>query len=143
MVYLLVLSLAILILALSQSPLIFLLFWTFGVICLHKLSNAFWLSWLGTNSAEVALRPPSPSQAMNWLQSLFSASSSQSTRRGQATSLTHDAFSLPTSSPGFGSHPEPFGSDYPEPESATSATSYTYPPPQGSSQYGYVPTSYV
>ncbi|KAJ7581410.1 hypothetical protein C8J56DRAFT_866732 [Mycena floridula] len=71
---------------------------------------------------------------MNWISSLFSSSSS-SNRKGQALSSTHEAFSIPTSSPMFSS---PYNSDIPEPDTATSA-SYTYPP-QGS-PYGYVPTS--
>ncbi|KAK7049325.1 Meiotic Sister-Chromatid recombination aldehyde dehydrogenase [Paramarasmius palmivorus] len=72
---------------------------------------------------------------MNWFSSLFSSGSSQSSRKGQAISSTHEAFSLPTSSPIFSSHPEPYNPDTPN-----TATSYTYPPPSPNS-YGYMPTS--
>ncbi|TFK72147.1 hypothetical protein BDN72DRAFT_836533 [Pluteus cervinus] len=71
---------------------------------------------------------------MGWL-SLFSFDSSSS-RKGQALSSTHEAFSLPTSSSMFTpQHRDSFSA--PDPESATSP-SFTYPP-QGASPYGYVP----
>jgi hypothetical protein len=56
-------------------------------------------------------------------------------------SSTHEAFSLPTSSPTLAIHPDAFNPDTlntPDPESAVSST-YTYPPQGGA--YGYVPTS--
>ncbi|KAF9265725.1 hypothetical protein L218DRAFT_859319 [Marasmius fiardii PR-910] len=69
---------------------------------------------------------------MNWLSSLFSAGSSQ--RKGQAISSTHDAFSLPTSSPILSSHTDSFNPDTP------STSNYTYPP-VSPLPYGYLPTS--
>ncbi|KAL0947444.1 hypothetical protein HGRIS_013551 [Hohenbuehelia grisea] len=79
---------------------------------------------------------------MGWFASLFSPSSSSSSRRGQAMSTTHDAFSLPTSSPILPSQPYSFPAESlgtPDPESSTSST-YTYPPPN-SAKYGYFPSS--
>ncbi|SJL04659.1 uncharacterized protein ARMOST_08027 [Armillaria ostoyae] len=73
---------------------------------------------------------------MNWLASLFSSGSSQNSRKGQAISSTHDAFSIPSSSPIFSAHPDV---DTPDPETATSG-SYTYPPASPGS-YAYMPTS--
>ncbi|KAF8162866.1 hypothetical protein B0H34DRAFT_763956 [Crassisporium funariophilum] len=80
---------------------------------------------------------------MGWLSSLFSFDTSQRSRNGQVFSSTHEAFSLPTSSPVFTSHPDAFNPEAlntPEPESARSPSSYTYPP-QGLSAYGYIPSS--
>ncbi|KNZ75508.1 Glucan synthesis regulatory protein [Termitomyces sp. J132] len=80
---------------------------------------------------------------MGWLSSFFSsADSSQYSRKGQALSSTHEAFSLPTSSPTF-SHPHPDAFDpdtlhTPDLE-ASMNTVYTYPP-QGRGSYGYVHT---
>ncbi|KAK0502704.1 hypothetical protein EDD18DRAFT_1134609 [Armillaria luteobubalina] len=73
---------------------------------------------------------------MNWLASFFSSGSSQNLRKGQAISSTHDAFSIPSSSPIFSLHPDV---DTPDPETATSG-SYTYPPASPGS-YAYIPTS--
>ncbi|TFK27423.1 hypothetical protein FA15DRAFT_666502 [Coprinopsis marcescibilis] len=77
---------------------------------------------------------------MGWFSSLFSsADSSQRTRKTQTLSYTNEAFSLPTSSPVFGSHPEAFtpgALNTPDPESAISP-SYTYPP-QHKGTYGYI-----
>ncbi|KAJ7445679.1 hypothetical protein B0H11DRAFT_2086345 [Mycena galericulata] len=85
---------------------------------------------------------------MGWFSNLFSTATPQDSRRGQALSSTHDAFSLRTSSPTFGAHPDAFNPDTlatPELDSGPSSA-YTYPPqnsPRGSPAYGYVPTSYV
>ena len=52
-------------------------------------------------------------------------------------SSTHDAFSLPTSSPGIHPHPDAFN-----PETLTSPTSsasYSYPPASSRGSYDYVP----
>ncbi|KAJ6488562.1 hypothetical protein C8R47DRAFT_1125975 [Mycena vitilis] len=80
---------------------------------------------------------------MGWFTDLFSAASGQDSRKGQALSSTHDAFSLRTSSPVFGTHPDAFNPDtLNTPDIA--GPSYTYPPqnsPRGSPSYGYVPTS--
>ncbi|KAJ7168192.1 hypothetical protein C8R43DRAFT_983381 [Mycena crocata] len=83
---------------------------------------------------------------MGWFTNLFTAAGSQDSRKGQALNSTHDAFSLRTSSPVFGAHPDAFNPDTlntPDLESGA-GPSYTYPPqgsPQGSPAYGYVPTS--
>lgn len=85
------------------------------------------------------------STAMGWLSNLFSMDSSQrSARKGQVFSSTHEAFSLPTSSPVFHSHPDAFNPETlntPDPESTRSPGSYTYPP-QDTASYGFIP-SYV
>ena len=80
---------------------------------------------------------------MGWLSSLFSSfDSSQRARRRQELTSTHAAFSLPTSSPVFGSHhPDAFNPDAlqtPDPDTATTPN-YTYPP-QGPSAYGHLPS---
>ncbi|KAF8968404.1 hypothetical protein BDZ97DRAFT_1696836 [Flammula alnicola] len=80
---------------------------------------------------------------MGWLSSLFSIDNSQRSRKGQVFSSTHEAFSLPTSSPVFTSHPDAFNPDAlntPDPESVRSAASFTYPP-QDTAAYGYIPSS--
>ncbi|KAH9484083.1 KNR4/SMI1-like protein 2 [Psilocybe cubensis] len=80
---------------------------------------------------------------MGWLSSLFSNDSSQRSRKSQAFTSTHDAFSLPTSSPVFNPHPDAFNPDTlvsPSPLSARTPTAYTYPP-QGTIGYGYAPPS--
>ncbi|GLB35451.1 putative SMI1 / KNR4 family protein [Lyophyllum shimeji] len=81
---------------------------------------------------------------MGWLSSFFSSTpqASQYSRKGQALSSTHEAFSLPTSSPTFAAHPDAFNPESlqtPDLE-ATMSPTYTYPP-QGPGAYGYVPTS--
>ncbi|KAF5373182.1 hypothetical protein D9758_001638 [Tetrapyrgos nigripes] len=70
---------------------------------------------------------------MNWLSSLFS-SSSVPTRKGQAISNTHEAFSIPTSSPTFGpSHPDAFN---PDTLNTPDTAAYSYPP-QSPVTYNY------
>ncbi|KAF4604163.1 Cell wall assembly regulator [Pleurotus pulmonarius] len=79
---------------------------------------------------------------MGWFTSLFFPAAATNSRKGQAMSSTHEAFSLPTSSPVFSSHPHAFSAETlgtPDPEGSLSP-SYTYPPPN-SSTYGYFPTS--
>ncbi|KAG5647166.1 hypothetical protein DXG03_001121 [Asterophora parasitica] len=82
---------------------------------------------------------------MGWLSSLFSSSdtSQYSARNGQALSSTHEAFSLPTSSPTFTPHSadafNPEALQTPDLDSSMSP-SYTYPP-QGPGAYGYVSAS--
>ncbi|KAH8106776.1 hypothetical protein BXZ70DRAFT_915070 [Cristinia sonorae] len=78
---------------------------------------------------------------MNWFTSLFSPST-KNTRNQRATmSSTHEAFSLPTSSPGLPHQPDAF---IPETlntsDSIQSPTSYSYPP-QSPLAYDYVPTA--
>ncbi|KDR81892.1 hypothetical protein GALMADRAFT_240172 [Galerina marginata CBS 339.88] len=80
---------------------------------------------------------------MGWLSSLFSSDTPQRSRQGQVFTSTHEAFSLPTSSPVYNSHPDAFNPDVlgtPDPETTRSPGSYTYPP-QGTPTYGYVPSS--
>ncbi|KAF8130466.1 hypothetical protein K438DRAFT_1788699 [Mycena galopus ATCC 62051] len=83
---------------------------------------------------------------MGWFSNLFSTPAAQDPRRGQALSSTHDAFSLRTSSPVFGAHPDAFNPEQFNPSDLESGAgpSYTYPPPnspQPSPSYSYVPTS--
>ena len=86
-----------------------------------------------------------PTPAMNWLASLFSSSSSssnESARRKLALS-THDAFSLPTSSPITASHPDSFSHSSPDAFDvdtlSPSTSSYAYPPPASPTTYDYLP----
>lgn len=84
------------------------------------------------------------SPMMGWFSSLFSpsasSSSSSNSRRTLAMS-THDAFSLPTSSPLTSSHPDAFTrprSTTPDVEVAT--PNYAYPPSTSSpTKYDYIP----
>lgn len=79
---------------------------------------------------------------MGWLTDIFAPKTASSSRKGQALSSTHEAFSLPTSSPGLGSrmHDGRYGT----PEPPDSATSYTYPPPSSArGSYDYVPSPYA
>ncbi|KAI0797619.1 hypothetical protein C8Q75DRAFT_10744 [Abortiporus biennis] len=80
---------------------------------------------------------------MSWFASLFSSSSSKNTRSPRsAMSSTHEAFSLPTSSPGL-SHPDAFNPETLQTPTRTSSspTSYSYPPQSPVGSYDYVPTS--
>ncbi|KAG6845708.1 hypothetical protein H0H87_004974 [Tephrocybe sp. NHM501043] len=80
---------------------------------------------------------------MGWFSSLFSSGETLPyNRRGQALSSTHEAFSLPTSSPTLHQHPDAFNPDTLQTPDidASMSPAYTYPP-QGPSAYGYVPTS--
>ncbi|KAJ3877697.1 hypothetical protein F5051DRAFT_373996 [Lentinula edodes] len=76
---------------------------------------------------------------MNWFSSLFSQGSSQSSRRGQAMSSTHEAFSIPTSSPIFASHSDAFTPDVLNTPDTSRSASYTYPPPSPAA-YSYAST---
>lgn len=77
---------------------------------------------------------------MSWLVSLFQ-SKQQNSRRGQALNSTHDAFSLPTSSPVHPGHPDAFNPD--TLQTPDTARSYTYPPTSPNGAYGFMPNSYV
>lgn len=77
---------------------------------------------------------------MNWLANFFAGGTKQSLRRGQAMSSTHEAFSLPTTSPALPTHPDAFNSDTLQPPEPLSPT-YTYPPQSPLSAYSYAPTS--
>ncbi|KAH9857078.1 hypothetical protein C2E23DRAFT_806468 [Lenzites betulinus] len=78
---------------------------------------------------------------MSWLASLFSSSKNTRNSSRKAMTSTHDAFSLPTSSPSQGAHPDAFN-----PESITAAgygqsAPYSYPPASPSGPYYDVPPS--
>ncbi|KAG6874037.1 hypothetical protein C0995_006894 [Termitomyces sp. Mi166 len=74
---------------------------------------------------------------MGWLSSILSSGETgQYSRKGQALSSTHEAFSLPTSSPTF-THPDAFSPDTLQTPDLD-ASAYTYPPP-GNPAYRYVP----
>lgn len=76
---------------------------------------------------------------MNWLVNFFAGGTKQSLRRGQAISSTHEAFSLPTTSPASPPHLGTFNSDTLQPSEPLSPT-YTYPPQSPISAYAYVQT---
>lgn len=75
------------------------------------------------------------SSTMSWFVALFSGGN-KNVRRGQAMNNTHEAFSLPTSSPiGSTSHIDAFNPDTlntPDPE-----RSFSYPPRSPMDPYGY------
>ncbi|EMD38350.1 hypothetical protein CERSUDRAFT_113510 [Gelatoporia subvermispora B] len=73
---------------------------------------------------------------MSWLAGLFSSRTSSR----KAMSSTHEAFSLPTSSPGF-AHPDAFNPDSLNTPNSAASTSYSYPPPSAGGAYDYVPSS--
>ncbi|OCH95060.1 hypothetical protein OBBRIDRAFT_788798 [Obba rivulosa] len=73
---------------------------------------------------------------MSWLTSLFSSKTSSR----KAMSSTHEAFSLPTSSPGL-SHPDAFNPDSLNTPNSAASSSYSYPPPSSGGAYDYVPSS--
>ncbi|KAF5391740.1 hypothetical protein D9757_001822 [Collybiopsis confluens] len=83
--------------------------------------------------------PSPPPTAMNWFSSLFSQGSSQNSRRGQAMKSTHEAFSIPTSSPVFSSHSDAYTPGVLNTPDTARSGSYTYPPPSPAS-YSYVST---
>ncbi|KAH9951885.1 hypothetical protein B0H21DRAFT_782534 [Amylocystis lapponica] len=76
---------------------------------------------------------------MSWFAGLFSSSKGTLNSR-KAMSSTHEAFSLPTSSPRTASHPDAFN-----PETLntpnTVASSYSYPPQSAGGAYDYVPNT--
>ncbi|KAG8217270.1 hypothetical protein J3R82DRAFT_5363 [Butyriboletus roseoflavus] len=77
---------------------------------------------------------------MNWLVNFFAGGTKQSLRRGQAISSTHEAFSLPATSPALPPRLDTFNPDTLQPSEPVSPT-YTYPPQSPMSTYGYVQTS--
>ncbi|KAI5117659.1 hypothetical protein M0805_008889 [Coniferiporia weirii] len=79
---------------------------------------------------------------MGWLSNILSPSSSNASSRRKMTSSTHDAFSLPTSSPITASNPNSFArTAFNSTEAdSLSSPSYAYPPPTSSpTTYDYVP----
>ncbi|PSR94055.1 hypothetical protein PHLCEN_2v4483 [Hermanssonia centrifuga] len=78
---------------------------------------------------------------MSWFTNLFTPS--KNTRNSRtAISSTHEAFSLPTSSP---RHPNdafhPGSPSTPDPMSAASPSTYSYPPQSPTGAYDYVPAA--
>ncbi|CAL1705022.1 unnamed protein product [Somion occarium] len=79
---------------------------------------------------------------MSWFTSLFSSSSKTSRNSRTAMSSTHEAFSLPTSSPSQTHHPDAFSPSAlhtAQSHTLSSPTSYSYPPPSPVGSYDYVP----
>ena len=75
---------------------------------------------------------------------MFASSKNSRSSGRTAMSSTHEAFSLPTSSPrhttdGFAPG-SPFSPEHPPP---TASSTYSYPPQSPSGSYDYVPTTYV
>ena len=79
---------------------------------------------------------------MSWLVNLFSNKNSRTTNRRAMTS-THEAFSLPTSSPSHPTHPDAFNGEAIAAAQYTPTTAYSYPPTSPSGPYYDVPNSYV
>jgi hypothetical protein len=84
---------------------------------------------------------------LGWLNNLFTSNGNSLNARRKTAMSTHDAFSLPTSSPVNSMHPRDsfarYGSPSPDPESSSNAPSYAYPPPSSSSSptnYDYIPS---
>ncbi|KAI0673028.1 hypothetical protein C8Q78DRAFT_1022395 [Trametes maxima] len=78
---------------------------------------------------------------MSWLASLFSSNkNTRSSSRATMTS-THDAFSLPTSSPSQSVHPDAFNPETIATAGYGPSSSYSYPPSSPSGQYYDVPQS--
>ncbi|KAI0780735.1 hypothetical protein BD413DRAFT_666812 [Trametes elegans] len=75
---------------------------------------------------------------MSWLTSLFSSKNPRTSTRTAMTS-THEAFSLPTSSPSQSTHPDAFNPDTLVTAGFTPSSSYSYPPSSPSGQYYDVP----
>lgn len=122
----------------------------------RSLSAATWPPLRSSSLPVPAFRSPSRSftdvqalcsllltfHTMGWFSNLFSPAASNVNARKKMAMSTHDAFSLPTSSPITASHPDAFarsGANTPEIESQLNP-SYSYPPPMNSpTTYDYVP----
>ncbi|KAI0831507.1 hypothetical protein BC628DRAFT_1486784 [Trametes gibbosa] len=78
---------------------------------------------------------------MSWLASLFSSSKNTRNSSRKAMTSTHDAFSLPTSSPSQAAHPDAFNPDAIATASYGPSASYSYPPASPSGPYYDVPPS--
>ena len=79
---------------------------------------------------------------MSWLANLFGSKNTRTTNRRAMTS-THEAFSLPTSSPSQSAHPDAFDGRAIAAGQYTPSTAYSYPPSSPSGPYYDVPSSYV
>lgn len=80
---------------------------------------------------------------MSWLTSLFSSNKNSRNSSRKAMTSTHEAFSLPTSSPSQGAHPDAFNPETIATAGYGSSASYSYPPASPSGPYYDVPPSYV
>ncbi|OSD08664.1 hypothetical protein PYCCODRAFT_1380424 [Trametes coccinea BRFM310] len=78
---------------------------------------------------------------MSWLASLFSSSKNSRNSSRKAMTSTHEAFSLPTSSPSQSAHPDAFNPDTLATPGYGSSSSYSYPPSSPSGPYYDVPPS--
>ncbi|KAI0664587.1 hypothetical protein C8Q70DRAFT_904464 [Cubamyces menziesii] len=79
---------------------------------------------------------------MSWLASLFSSSKNTRNSSRKAMTSTHEAFSLPTSSPSQSVHPDAFNPEtLTTPGYGPSSSSYSYPPSSPSGPYYDVPPS--
>ncbi|KAI0748318.1 hypothetical protein C8Q80DRAFT_1171194 [Daedaleopsis nitida] len=79
---------------------------------------------------------------MSWLANLFSSKSNRNSNRRAMTS-THEAFSLPTSSPHQSIHPDAFNGEAIASAQSPPNSSYSYPPSSPSGPYYNVPNSAV
>ncbi|TFK91244.1 hypothetical protein K466DRAFT_542085 [Polyporus arcularius HHB13444] len=79
---------------------------------------------------------------MSWLANLFGSKNTRTTNRRAMTS-THEAFSLPTSSPSQSAHPDAFDGGSIAAGQYTPSTAYSYPPSSPSGPYYDVPGSTV
>ncbi|KAI0724034.1 hypothetical protein C8T65DRAFT_628273 [Cerioporus squamosus] len=79
---------------------------------------------------------------MSWLANLFGSKNTRTTNRRAMTS-THEAFSLPTSSPSQSAHPDAFDGSAIAASQYTPSTAYSYPPSSPSGPYYDVPSSAV
>ncbi|KAL1944630.1 hypothetical protein VTO73DRAFT_3060 [Trametes versicolor] len=78
---------------------------------------------------------------MSWLTSLFSSNKNSRNSSRKAMTSTHEAFSLPTSSPSQGAHPDAFNPETIATAGYGSSASYSYPPASPSGPYYDVPPS--
>lgn len=115
-------------------------------------------STVSNNAPSSPLTLPSPlhttttlltrsSLQMGWFSNLFSSDGANINARRKMAMSTHDAFSLPTSSPVHSVHQHDsfarYGSSTPDPDSSSHAPAYSYPPPSSSgspTNYDYLPS---
>ena len=79
---------------------------------------------------------------MSWFASLFSNNKNARSNSRRAITSTHEAFSLPTTSPQF-THPDAFNGEALATAQYGPSSSYSYPPSSPSGPYYEVPSSYV
>ncbi|KAI0636779.1 hypothetical protein C8Q77DRAFT_1094587 [Trametes polyzona] len=78
---------------------------------------------------------------MSWLASLFSSNKNSRNSSRKAMTSTHEAFSLPTSSPSQSAHPDAFNPETIATAGYGPSSSYSYPPASPSGPYYDVPPS--